>query len=260
MKRFTLSLIALLLLVPNIAIAQETTEVTEPTAVPSANQLPESDEEIERVQRIKDRVASKVAELNLVEKKGILAAITEVSSTEIKAVDNKNENVTIDVDELTNFNFEDEDFGISDLEVGQVYSFIGLYNKDSGVLLARYIAQPNSIPDYVNGAVTELNEDDFQVTILTADGTVFIVDIETSTDTMLVDLEGGLEESGFSGLSVGQRFIAAGFMTDETNLTATRAIHFEQIPPSVEILANLESSTVATGSGNSLEILEVEEE
>lgn len=261
MKNLAIILIAVLLLIPNIAFAQEDEEEITPSAAPSTNQVPESDEEIERVQRIKDIVASKVAELNLVEKKGIIATITEVSSTEIKAIDYKNKNITVDVDELTNFDFEDEDFGISDLEVGEVYSFVGLYNKDSEKLLARFVSQPNSIPNYLEGAISEINEDDFQITIVDAQGKSTTIDIETSTDTMLVDAQGGLEDSGFSAFEVGQRVIAAGFINDDDEFAVTRVIHFEEIPPAVEVLANLEQeTTTATGSGNTLEILEVEEE
>lgn len=259
MKSLIVLLITILLLAPNIIFAQEKEEVT-PTTAPSANQVPESDEEIERVQRIKDIVASKVAELNLVEKKGVIATVSEVSSTEIKAVDYKNKNIVVDVDELTKFNFEDEDFGISDLETGKIYSFVGLYNKDSGKLLARFISQPKSIPNYLEGAISEIDDDDFQITIVNAEGKSTIVDIETSTDIMLVGEQGKLDKSGFSTFEIGQRVIAAGF-TKNNEFLVTRVIHFEQIPPAVEVLVNLkQETTTATGSGNTLEIIEVNKE
>lgn len=243
---------------PNIIFAQENDTTT---ATPSGNQIPESEEEIERVQRIKDIVASKVAELNLVEKRGIIATITESSNTKIKAVDNKNNDIEIDVDELTNFDFEDEDFGISDLEVGLIYSFVGLYNKDSEKLLARFISQPNSIPDYLNGAISKINEADFQIDVVDAEGKTSTIDIEKSTGTMLIDDSGELKKSGFSSLVVGQKIIVVGFSTDEDTISSTRIIHFIQIPPPVEVIANLKSETsIATGSGNTLEILEVEVE
>lgn len=262
MKKILFLLIALIIFVPNSVLAQEETEDEElsPTAAPSTNQVPESDEEIERVQRIKDIVASKVAELNLVEKKGIIATVTELGSTEIKGVDYKNQNITIDVDELTKFDFEEEDFGISDLEIGQMYSFVGLYNRDSEKLLARFVSRPASIPDYIDGAISEINEDDFQITLVDAKGHNFIIDVESSTDTVIIDEAGGLEDSGFSDLALGQRVIAAGFLDENDSMSASRLIHFAVIPPPVEVLANLEKdSTTATGSGKSLEILEVED-
>lgn len=262
MKKIAILLLTLLVFTPSIVLAQEeeSEEDLTPTAAPSTNQVPESDEEIERVQRIKDIVASKVAELNLVEKKGIIATVTEVGSTEIKGVDYKDNNITIDVDELTKFDFDDENFGISDLEVGQIYSFVGLYNRDSEKLLARFISQPASIPDYIDGAISELNEDDFQISLIDKDGNTYLVDIENSTDTVVIDEEGGLEESGFSSLEVGQRVIAVGFIDEDNEMSASRLIHFALIPPTVEVLANLEEeTTTATGSSNTLEILEVEE-
>lgn len=257
MKKLFLIIISLLILMPNVTFAQEEDSST---ATPSGNQIPESKEEIERVQRIKDIVASKVAELNLVERRGIIATITESSNTKIKAVDNKNSNIEIDVDELTNFDFSDEDFGISDLEIGVIYSFVGLYNRDSEKLLARFISQPDSIPDYINGAILKINEDDFQIDVVDSEGKTSTIDIEKSTGTMLIDDSGELKTSGFSNLVVGQKIIVVGFSTDEDTISSTRIIHFTQIPPPVEVIANLKDETsVATGSGNTLEILEIEE-
>ena len=263
MKKIFVLLITIIIFAPNVALAQEEDNSPSPTTAPSGNQVPESKEEIERVQRIKDIVASKVAELNLVEKKGVIATVTEISNTEIKALDNKGENIKINVDELTKFDFEDEDFGITDLETGVVYSFIGLYNKDAENLLARFISQPDSIPDYTEGAISQINEDDFQIEVINSDGEKFTVDIENSTDTMSIDETGGLEESGFSDLVNGQRVIVVGFPTEENEISASRLIHFTDIPPTVEVMSKLQSEpSVATGSGNTLEIIEanIEEE
>lgn len=258
MKHLTLILLFLIALTPSVIFAQE--EIT-PTAAPSANQIPESDEEIEKVQRIKDIVASKVAELNLVEKKGIIGTVIEVSNTKIKVMDNKDEEIDIDVDELTKFDFEDEDFGISDLEKGVIYSFIGLYNKDTETLLARFISQPDSIPTYIEGAISSLNEDDFQIEVIDSEGKTSIIDIETSTDTSSVDMEGALEESGFTDLEKGKRVIVVGFTTEDKTVSASRLIHFNDIPPTAEVLAKLsQETTTATGSGNNLEIIEAEVE
>ncbi len=256
MKNILFLLLALTIVLPNAVFAQKTT----PTAAPSGNQVPESAEEIERVQRIKDIVASKVAELNLVEKKGILATVNKVSNTEIKATDNKDQSITIDVDELTNFDFDEDDFGISDLNTGSIYSFVGLYNKDSEKLLARFISQPDSIPNYIEGAISELFEDDFQISVVDELGNVTTVDIEKSTDTMILGDDGSLEKSGFSGFEVGQRIIVVGFSTGKNEAQASRIIHFANIPAAAKVLANLQAeTTVATGSDNTLEILEAEE-
>jgi len=254
MKKIIFTLI-LLLILPNTVIAQETT----PTTAPSGNQIPENDKEIEQVQRIKDIVASKVAELNLVEKKGIIGTVKESSNTKLTVEDTNGENIDIDVDELTKFDFEDDDFGISDLESDVVYSFVGLYNRDTDRLLARFISQPDSIPVHLDGAISDINEDDFQIEVISLDGKKTLVDIEKSTNTMIVNDGGELEESGFSELSNNQRVIVIGFETDDNTISATRVIHFVNIPPSAELLSKLEDETnVATGSGNKLEIIETE--
>src|SRR5690348_1097965 len=51
-----------------------------PSPVPSQNEVATSDADIEKVQKIKDIVASKVKELKLVEKRGIIATLKDVSN------------------------------------------------------------------------------------------------------------------------------------------------------------------------------------
>ena len=55
------------------------------------------------IQRIKDIVASKVAELNLVEKRGIVGKLKENSNMHLVISDIKSNTRNIDVDELTKF-------------------------------------------------------------------------------------------------------------------------------------------------------------
>lgn len=240
MKLFTLLSTILLLLIsfPAIILAQS------PTTAPSQNQIPEDGDELENIQKIKDIVASKVAELNLVEKRGIVGTVTSVNGMKIVVKDLKGNTRNIDADELTKFEFSDEDdIGISDLETGETYSFIGLYNKDTERLLARTIDSVDTIPVYFEGALKEINEDDFQLTLVNTKGDEITVDILTSTRTNLAT-EDGIERSGFSQLEVNSRILAIGFWDtdDDKLLSATRVIHFEDIPPSKETQAHITSS------------------
>lgn len=221
---------------PLAQIAQTAT----PTA-PSQNQVPTDSDELENIQKIKDIVASKVAELNLVEKRGIIGTVSSVTGMKIVVKDIKGNTRNIDADELTKFEFSDDrDIGISDLETDETYSFIGLYNKDTERLLVRTIESVATIPVYFEGALNEINEDDFQLTIINGEGKEITVDILTSTKTNLATVD-GIERSGFTQLETNSRILAIGFWDedDTTLLSATRVIHFEDIPPSKEAQAHI---------------------
>lgn len=228
-----------LLLHPSFA-QTPTSGSTTPTPKPSQNQVPTDSQELENIQKIKDIVASKVAELNLVEKRGIVGTITDVSGMKVAISDIKGNSRHIDVDELTKFDFgDDEELGISDLEKGEKYSFVGIFNKDTQRLLARTVDSVNTIPVYFEGAIIEVDEDNFQLTAVNERGEEKKIDIQNSTKTSLASNDGDLTKSGFSKLEVNTRIIAIGFWDkdDKNLLAASRVIHFEDVPPSKEMQA-----------------------
>ncbi len=247
MKNFKKILLILLVLalatsyqLPAPILAQSTKASPTPSAKPS-NPVPENDEELEKVQKIKDIVASKVAELNLVEKRGIVATITEVSGMKITVKDIKENIRQVDVDELTKFDISDDDAGISDLKKGSTYSFVGIFNKETQRLLARSVNTINTIPFYFEGAIQSVDEDEFQIVIVNAKGEKKTVDIQSSTKTSLADIDGNLVKSGFSKLEENARVLAIGFLgkTDKNMLSAIRIIHFEDVPPSKEMQSHV---------------------
>jgi len=145
------------------------------------------------------------------------------------------------------------------------YSFIGIYNKDTRRLLARVISESTTVPVNFEGVVTELNEDDFQVTVVDEEGTKKTVDIERSTKTSLYDEEGVLVKSGFSEIQLNDRIIVIGFTDeeDENLISASRIIHFQEIPPSKKMQSYVdldEETRISSGSGTRLETQSLEEQ
>ena len=242
---------------------------TTPTPLPSKNEVPTDSAAIEKIQKIKDIVASKVAELNLVEKKGMLGMIKEVSNTQVTITDLNGATRIIDIDELTKFNLsggdkdskEDESLGINDLRKDTYYSFVGLYNKDTRKLMARFVAQPKNLPVFFEGVVADLAKDDFQLTIFNEKGEKKFVDIEKSTKTSIQTENEELVKSGFSKIAKQERVLVVGFddLKDKNKIIASRVIHFESLPPSNAMLKYIsldeEAPVVATGSGKKLQVL-----
>lgn len=192
----------------------------------------------EQIDELKDRIASRVAELNLVEKRGVIGVVTDSSQTQITLKDIKDETRFVDVDELTKFEGEDSDFGISDIEEGQTLGVLGLYNKQSRRLLARVITEL-TIPRFITGVVEAKDEEEFVVTIVDKEDNVYLVDVETTTRTFSFTQEDGLERSGFTQIEAGQNAIVSGFSTDEeeTRIEGDRILIFPEIPknPAISI-------------------------
>ena len=219
------------------------------TKTPTRTVMP-TNEEIakinERVGQLKDKVASRVAQLKLVEKRGIMGIVENVTDTQITVNDLNNKTRLVDVDEFTKFSSSGKDsFGISDIKKGSKISALGLYNKESQRLLARFVNE-TAIPLFLNGVISGKDDDSFTITLSTEDGTNYIVDVEKVTKIFAYQ-EGELEVLGFTKIKKLENAIILGFADpkEKDRLAATQIITFPNLPknPNIPIIEISPSKT-----------------
>lgn len=185
----------------------------------------------QQITDLKTRIASHVAELNLVEKRGIIGTVTDVSDTQITIIDLKNNTRFIDMDELTKFsNPAQKEFGISDITKGDTIGALGLYNKESRRILARFVSTID-LPVIVYGVIDSLDATKFRVKVQTEDNKEMFLDVEKTTKTSSYSKDEGLLRSGFSKIKGNERVIATGQANkeEENLITATRIILLPEI-------------------------------
>lgn len=226
-------------------------QTTSPTPEVSADE-----KLIDEINNLREKVASKVAELNLVEKRGIIITVNDVSGNKITGNDLMNNIRNVDVDELTKFSSPSaKSFGISDINKGSKLSVIGLYNKQSKRILARFIKTVNT-PIFISGVITEVDKANFTLTVLDEKNTSTIVDIETVTKTSIYTQEDGTVKYGFSKLESGDRVYLVGFSDakEKNRITATRVLVLPElaINPKIEFSDEVSSldDEQATTSAN----------
>jgi hypothetical protein len=215
--------------------------------VVSANAQSPSPED--KTEELKDKlisnIASRVAQLNLVEKRGIIGTVTESTNTQVTVTDLKDNTRFIDVDELTRFSSEDDDsFGISDIEEGMTIGVLGLYNKESKRILARFI-NTTTTTRTIHGGVASINDEEFTVSVTTDEGEQITVDIEILTQTFSYTKDLGYLRSGFSKIEKNQNIIVIGLpdIKEENRMTATRILIFPEIPVSPRVNEILKKSS-----------------
>src|SRR3989344_7962603 len=103
----------------------------------------------QQINALTNKIASRVAQLKLVEKRGVIGKVTDVSNTQITLSDMSGNTRFVDVDEFTKFKSDSKSFGISDIEKGQKIGALGLYNKQSRRILARFV-EVLQIPDFIH--------------------------------------------------------------------------------------------------------------
>lgn len=216
-----------------------------PTATPSASSKSVDKE----INDLKDRIASKVAELRLVERRGISGKTTEVTNSQITLMDGLGNTRFIDVDELTKFSSPSakETFGISDITKGTTLGVLGLYNKQSQRLLARFV-NVLIAPRVLHGAVESVNSANFTFRLVTSENNQQTVDVEKVTKTMSFSQDTGVVKAGFSKIKVGERVMVVGYVDakNPTLISATRIILFPDIPknPKIKLSEEIPPTTV----------------
>jgi len=232
--------------------AQTATPSPQPTTQTATEKLSD------QINNLKEKIASRVAQLKLVEKRGLIGSVKEVSGTQLTVSDITIRNRIIDVDEITKFSSPSakDSFGISDLKAGAKVSVVGLYNKDSERLLARFI-DVVSVPTFISGTISGIDHEAFTVNVAMEEGKSYLVDIETVTRTTLYT-DTTPEKAGFSKLEVGNRIVVVGYpdVREKDRMVATRILAFPSLPknPNVVIAPSAvsEKGVSSTGSGKKL--------
>ncbi|MEK7573029.1 MAG: hypothetical protein AAB531_01250 [Patescibacteria group bacterium] len=183
-----------------------------------------------QINSLSSKIASRVAQLKLVEKKGIMGEVVNVSNTQITLSDIHENTKFIDVDEFTQFSSPQSksSFGISDIKKGDKIGVLGLYNKESRRILARFIDEID-LPQVMHGVVSKMDTKNFTLVLTDLDNKTHDVNVESSTRTFSYDRDKKeLVKSGFSKLEIGQTIVIVGYPgKNNSGLPAGQAGLFE---------------------------------
>lgn len=218
-----------------------------PTATPKATPTVETptggtkniNEKIDnQINELKEKIASRVAELNLVEKRGVTGIVAEVKGNKITLTDLSGKTRFVNVDEITKFSSGSESsFGLSDLTKGTKINVLGLYNKQSRQLLARFISIAVN-PVILSGTISDIDKKNFVVTVATEDQKQQKVDIQSSTKIYAYGKNEGIARYGFSKLETGDRIVAFGLpdKKDPSLFEASRVTALLELPKNPKIV------------------------
>ncbi len=168
---------------------------------PSATVVPTESAEEEQIQTLKEKIATKVAELRKENLRAISGRVTANEGNTIKITTEDNTQYTIKTDEsLTHF-FKIEGAGKTEIKQDTIKS--GMYIIVDGVLSENTI-EANSV--YVDvlylvrvGTIIEVNAADFTIRVVGTDKETYTLDIQTDTRQQLLNTTTLLgERIGFS--------------------------------------------------------------
>lgn len=173
----------------------------------------------DKIDDLKERLSTKVAELRQSAPKAIFGTISDVGVSNI-TVDTQQKGIKIeltdDISVAQILNGKRTDLTTDDLDENDVVSVFGDYDSTIDILKASHIfIESKNNPQRIHGFIKEIDDENYQLAIEGVDGQTYAVDIETTTDTMEAASDGTIEESGFSKLETGMFVSILGTVDDE---------------------------------------------
>lgn len=169
------------------------------TATPSAT--------TQKIEDLKDRIATKVAQLKTTQRRAIYGKVKAVSITSF-TVETPTHDLKIELtDELTVIQYlkgKRTTLTPGDISKGDMVVVFGQFDTTLDLLTARVVFIQGALPQHTAGTVTNKDDKEFTLSVTTPQGQVMTVDIEKTTRITLWDREKKeLVKSGFSAITTG---------------------------------------------------------
>jgi len=204
---------------------------TDATATATKMPIPTIDK-TKQIEELKDRLATKVAELRQTQRMGVYGTITAVSISTF-SIETKTKNLKIEfTDDITvfqNLKGKRTELKQEDLAKNDVVTVFGEYDTTLELLKAKIIFIHNVEPIKISGIIQAVNKTDYSFDIKTPEGKTYTVDFETVTKTSLWNGK-TTEKGGFSKLLIGDTVHIIGSLVPkkENRISALRIVDLNQ--------------------------------
>lgn len=162
--------------------------------------------EDKEIQNLKDKIASKVAELKQLNQKALAGRITKIATASVSILGNDDKPYNVKNDEALTKIYQisgstKDEIKLSDLKVGNYIIVTGPVAGSE--ITANYVYRDQQF--LVNsGRITEVNKDDYYLKVITTDKEEFTLDIEAITSQLMLNINNlEVERTGFSKIKEG---------------------------------------------------------
>lgn len=190
----------------------------------------------QKIEDLKDRLATKVAQLRQTSRRAIFGAVKSTSITSF-VVETKTKDIKIELtDEITvaqTIKGKRTTLTAQDIAKGDTVAVFGQYDTTLDLLNASVVFIQGTIPERVNGTVTAMDEKAFTLTLATPQNQTYTIDIEKATKTLRWDREKKeVVKSGFSKIATGSAVHVVGSPVpkEERRISATRILDLGVLP------------------------------
>lgn len=183
----------------------------------------------DKVDDLKERIATKVAELRQTQKRAIAGSVTETSVSTI-SIETPTKEVKIELtDDILVYQMIRQrrtKLTIDDVDRGDFVVVFGDHDATLGILEAKLIYIQATPPERISGTVTDVDDGAFTFTVAAGGNRSVVVDFEKISLLNAWTKESGITKAGFSKIAVGDSIhvLGSAVAKKENRLNATRIL------------------------------------
>lgn len=207
-----------------------------------------------KIEDLKDRLATKVAELRQTSRRALYGTVKSTSITSF-VVETKTKDVKIEMlDEIKVIQYlkgKRTSLTTDDIAKGDLVTVFGEHDATLDLLKANIVFIQSTDPARVSGVVTARDDQEFTLTMTTPQNQTYTIDIEKATKTLAWNrLKKEIVKSGFSKIAVGATVHIVGFPVPkkENRISADRILDLGNLASPVEQLTPTPTENPASPS------------
>lgn len=201
MKKFSFIIVVFFILASTVHAATPTK-----AASPSGTLTPTSTSVPNQIDDLKERLATRVAQLRQSQKKALAGTVKAITISTI-TIETKTSDVKIElVDSLKVFQtIKDKRTALTteNIEKGDSVVVFGDYDTSLDLMKAKVIIIQNPQPDRIHGVITAIDKKEFTITVETPEKQSYVVDIEKITTIRNFTATDGIVKGGFTKVETG---------------------------------------------------------
>ena len=214
MKHFvTILTICLIAHIAATSVYAATPTPTRSIQTATASGTPASTKKVTVMDDLKERLATKVAELRQSQKKALFGIVKAISISTL-TLETKTSEIKIELtDAIKVFQtLKDKrtELSLDDVAKSDSVVIFGDYDTSLDLMKSKVIVIQNPIPERIHGIVTAIDTKEYTVSVETSEKQTYIVDIEKYTAVSAYSKTDGTAKSGFSKLTVGETVFVSG--------------------------------------------------
>lgn len=220
-----LTILLLIMTGPISSTLAQSPTVTPPPSKASTPSATPSDiiNKLKQIQILKEKIATKVAEIREKEKKAISGVVKSIDQSTLVISKNGQDLVASISEDTLYYSFTKEgknETTSKSVKIGSLISIFGYTGEGANKLAAKYIYNQTS-PIFIVGKIADIDKEKFTITVRERQENQ-LVDIETYTKNFVFTRERGRQKIGFSKLKIGDtvHIIGTANTKEENRVTA----------------------------------------